>query len=127
MGGWVQGFGGGFEHVARERRGELLKEASDRRLLRLARPGRGMRERLAPALRLAAGWLRPVRAGAIVGDEGVAVDGVPDFVYLTPEAPEGTGTAVEVYLGAGGCVVRKTNLRTGTSTDAFVEDGQVRR
>ena len=62
-----------------------------------------------------------------MGDEGVAVGEVPDFAYLTPEASEGAGIAVEFYLGESGCVVRRTDLRTGTSTDAYVSDVPVRR
>lgn len=127
MGGLVQGFGGGFEYVARERRRELLEEAEMRRLARQARPGRRLRERFAPALRLVAAWLRAVRPETVAPDDRHAVGEVPDFAYLTPEASEGAGTVVEFYLGESGCVVRKTDLGTGTSTDAYVSDGPVRR
>ena len=122
MGGGVQGFYGGFEDAAREARGELLREAENRRLVRLARPGRGLRERLAPVVRFAF-RLREGVGSWVVGRRGVPVVGAPDFVYLTSEG----SAAVEVHLSGGGCVVRRTDLLTGASTDAFVADGPLRR
>lgn len=119
---------GGFEYAARERRRELLEEARKRRLARLARPRRDLRARVAPALRLVAGWWQGVRVRrGVEGGEvatGVATGEAPVLAYLTLEASGESVTAVEIHLGAGGCVVRKTNLRTGASTDAFVADGR---
>jgi hypothetical protein len=119
----VHGFGGGFEYAAWEARRELLEEARAWRLARLARPRRGLGERLATLLRACARLPRAVWPGARAGEEFVP-DGKPDFVYLARGEP---GTAVEIYLSNGGCVVRKMDLRTGASTDAFVRDGSVRQ
>ena len=125
-GGGVHGSYGGFEYAAWEARRELLEEAEGWRLARLARgPRRSLRERAAPVVRLVVGFLRMLRPRLAEDEEG-AVGGAPDFAYLTGEPFEDPDTAVEVYLGAGGCVVRKTDLRTGATTDAFVADGRVR-
>ena len=118
---------GGFEYAAWEARRELLEEARKWRLVRMVRSRRSLRERVAPAFRLFAGWWERVRPPVAAKGVEVVVGEVPDLAYLTPESSEEPGTAVEVYLGAGGCVVRKTDLRTGASTDAFVADGKVKR
>lgn len=119
----MHGFDGGFEYAAREARRELLEEAREWRLARLARPKRGLGGRLADLLRVFGGFTRSIRPESEEA-RGFDAGGTPDFVYLTDGKP---GTAVEIYLRAGGCVVRKMNLRTGASTDAFVADGPLRR
>ena len=114
---------GGFEYVAREARRELLEEARNRRLVRLARPDLGFRERLA---RLLSGLRDMVRPRA--ADDGeVAVGGEPDAVYVLRESPEEAGITVEVFLGADGCVVRKIDLSTGANTSSFLTERRVRR
>lgn len=118
---------GGFEYAAWEARRELLEEARKWRLVRLARPRRSLRDRVAPALRSVAGWWERARSRGSAEGVEVVVGEAPALAYLTLETSEGSGTAVEIYLGAGGCVVRKTDLQTGASTDAFVADGQVGR
>jgi hypothetical protein len=120
---------GGFEYVAREARRELLEEARNRRLVRLARPDLGFRERLARLARLArplSGLREMVRPRAADGGE-VAVGGPPDSVHLEAGPAEGPEVAVEVYLGGGGRVVRRTDLGTGEITDSFVGEGWIRR
>ncbi len=117
----MHGSYGGFDYAAREARRELLEEARKWHLARLARRSReGLRDRTA---RLMAGFWRLIGPPVVKGSEK-AVEGTPDFVYLMGETHE--DTAVEVYLGGDGCIVRKTDLRTGASTDAFVADGRVR-
>ena len=117
---------GGFEYVAREARRELLEEARNRHLARLARPDLGFRERLARLARLLSGLRGMVRPRA-VDDGEVAVGGEPDSVYLEAGSAGGPEVAVEVYLGAGGRVVRRTDLGTGEITDSFAGEGWIRR
>lgn len=117
---------GGFEYVARERRRELLEEARNRHLERLARPAKGLRERLAPALRMVAGVLGTVRPRG-AQDRETAVGGEPDAVYVLRESPEEAGMTVEVFLGDDGCVVRRIDLSTGADTSSFLTEGRVRR
>lgn len=126
MGGGVYGSYGGFDFAAREARRELLEEAQNWRLVRLARPDLAFRERLSRVLWRFVGLWRLVRpqdrSGAVV-----TIGGVPDSVYLERALAEGPGTVVEVYLGGGGRVVRKTDLVTGLSTDSFVVGGRIRQ
>ena len=117
---------GGFEYVAREARRELLEEARNRHLARLARPDLGFRERLARLARLLSGLRGMVRPRA-VDDGELAVGGEPDSVYLEAGSAGGPEVAVEVYLGAGGRVVRRTDLGTGEITDSFAGEGWIRR
>ena len=135
MGGWagwrrtrgdgVYGSSGGFDYAAREARRELLKEAQDWRLARLARQGPGFRERFARLLRRVGGFWESFRLRGSEDGTGVVVGGVPDLVYLDQESTEGCPTVTEVYLGVGGRVVRKTDLDTGETTDSFVVGGWI--
>ena len=126
MGDGLHGFGGGFEYEARERRRELLEEAESRRLARLARPGRGLRGRLAPVLRFFAGLSGAVRR-RVARDPGVVVGEVPDAVYVLRGASGEAGMTVEVFLGDDGCAVRRIDLSTGADTSSFLTEGRLRR
>ena len=114
---------GGFEYAARERRRELLEEARRWRLARLARPERGLRERVGRIWRFLDRLRRPVRAGKAE----VSIGGVPSSVYLARGDGGEAGQVVEVYVGDGGRVERRTDLTTGASTDLFLVDGWIRR
>lgn len=115
---------GGFEYAAREARRELLEEAERWRLAGLARPDRGFRERVRQMTRFLGSLWRSSRPR--VGDGEVPVGGTPSSVYLMPGDGKEAGQAVEVYVGGGGRVVRRTDLATGTSSDSFLVDGRVR-
>ena len=118
---------GGFEYAARESRRELLQEARERRLARLARSRRSFHELVAPALRFMARRWDKVRSRSRAEGAEIVTGEASALAYVTLEPSEGAETAVEIFLEAGGCVVRKTNLRTGASTDAFVADGKVKK
>lgn len=121
----VYGSYGGFDFAAREARRELLEEARNWRLARLARQGPGFRERFVRVLRRVGGFRKSFRLRGSEGGPGVAVGGAPDLVYLEQKSTEGCATVTEVYLGVGGRVVRKTDLGTGQTTDSFVVGGWI--
>lgn len=116
---------GGFDFAAREARRELLEEAQNWRLARLARQGPGFRERFVRVLRRVGGFWKSLRLRGSEGCPVVAVGGAPDLVYLEHASTEGCATVTEVYLGVGGRVVRKTDLGTGETTDSFVVGGWI--
>lgn len=122
----MHGSYGGFEYAAREARRELLEEARQWRLARLARRrGRSFRERAAWV-----GWLWARLRGALapgVDDGEIPVGGTPGSIYLVRGDGMEADHAVEVYVGDGGQVVRRTDLLTGVSTDSIRVEGWIRR